>query len=163
MVEKLSLPSTVLTILKVVPSQMCIYWFSNMGFPLCQPKFGALPALQEYPIRCNVSIPRVCLIHCLGKTSHVTEKIVLGFSEVSKEKLSLLISLLCHDTPLRHCLKTKCFSPIFKSFPSEGDNKIHVKSLSFVSAKVLSEPCTSLVIIVFHWWHFLRPMKKWKS
>ena len=161
MVKELSLPSTVLTILKVVPSQMCIYWFSNMGFPLCQPKFGALPALQEYPIRCHVSIPRVCLIHCLGKTSHVTEKIVLGFSEVSKEKQSLFISLLCHDTPLRSGLKTICFPKIFKFFPSEGNIKtIHLETPSFVGVKVLSGPCTSLVLIVFHWWHFLRPIQK---
>ena len=51
MVKKLSLPSTVLTILKVVPCQMCIYWFSNMDFQFCQPKFGALPVLQEYPFK----------------------------------------------------------------------------------------------------------------
>ena len=49
--KKLSLPSTVLTILKVLPCQICIYWFSNMDFQFRQPKFGALPVLQEYPSR----------------------------------------------------------------------------------------------------------------
>ena len=49
MVKKLSFPSTVLTILKAIPCQMCIYWFSNMDFQFCQPKFGALPVLQKYP------------------------------------------------------------------------------------------------------------------
>ena len=49
MVKKSSLPSSVLTILKVVPCQMCIYWFSNMDFQFCQTKFGALPILQDYP------------------------------------------------------------------------------------------------------------------
>ena len=49
---KLSFPSTVLTLLKAIPCQMCIYWFSNMDFQFCQPKFGALPVLQEYPISC---------------------------------------------------------------------------------------------------------------
>ena len=100
-----------------------------------------------------------CLIHYLGKTSRVTQKTVLGFSEVSKEKLSLLISLLCHDTPLRSGLKTICFPKIFKFFPSEGDIKT-IQTPSFVGVKVLSVPCTSLVLIVFHWWHFLRPIQK---
>ena len=62
-----------------------------------------------------------CLIHYLGKTSRVTQKIVLGFSEVSKEKQSLFISLLC--------LKTICFPKIFKSFQSEGDQKTFMSDL----------------------------------
>ena len=49
MVKKLSLSSTVLTILKVVPCQMCIYWLRNMDFQFCQPKFGVIPILQECP------------------------------------------------------------------------------------------------------------------
>ena len=49
MVKKLSFPSTVLTILKAIPCQMCIYWFNNMDFQFCQPKFGALPVLHYYP------------------------------------------------------------------------------------------------------------------
>ena len=48
-VKKLSFPSTVLTILKAIPCQMCIYWFNNMDFQFCQPKFGALPVLHYYP------------------------------------------------------------------------------------------------------------------
>ena len=70
-----------------------------------------------------------CLIHYLGKTSRVTQKTVLGFSEVSKEKLSLLISLLCHDTLLRTGLKTKCFPKIFKSFHSGWDQKTLMSKL----------------------------------
>ena len=49
MVKKLSFPSTVLTILKAIPCQMCIYWLSNIDFQFCQPKFGAIPILQEGP------------------------------------------------------------------------------------------------------------------
>ena len=49
MVKKLSFPSTVLTILKAIPCQMCIYWLSNRDFQFCQPKFGAIPNLQEGP------------------------------------------------------------------------------------------------------------------
>ena len=52
MVKKSSFPSTVLSILKAIPCQMCIYWFSNMDFQFCQPKFGALPVLQKYPTIC---------------------------------------------------------------------------------------------------------------
>ena len=30
---------------------MCIYWLSNIDFQFCQPKFGAIPILQEGPFR----------------------------------------------------------------------------------------------------------------
>ena len=53
MVKKLSFPSTVLTILKAIPCQMCIYWLSNIDFQFCQPKFGAIPILQEGPWSTN--------------------------------------------------------------------------------------------------------------
>ena len=67
-----------------------------------------------------------CLIHCLGKTSRVTQKIVLGFSEVSKEKQSLFISFLCHDTPLRSGLKTICFPRFSNHSLQKGKIKFRI-------------------------------------
>ena len=78
MLKKFNLPITVLTILKVVPCQMCIYWFSNMDFQFCQPKFGALPVLQDYPTylkvcRTVVTLKNVCN-HFVTYTHRASQK-----------------------------------------------------------------------------------------
>ena len=93
MVKKLSFPSTVLTILKAIPCQMCIYWFNNMDFQFCQPKFGALPVLHYYPCSCchgngwtTLYYNKAWFSHCHGN-NYRGNNVKLVMHQISVDKI----------------------------------------------------------------------------
>ena len=113
-----------LTILKVVPCQMCIYWFSNIDFQFCQPKFGALPVLQEYPCIWN---NLVCFTHLTiaGRKENIPFFWVLS-DKMSKIKIDSLDEIfLKNHSPLPFSLVLVFIQPHRNSQSRDQQGHFH--------------------------------------